>query len=312
MIQLTEIGEENRRLQSQFIRDARNAQIAQILLLPIVKGIPPASETLVFQIAMRNRHRTKQQGSQGYAHLVPSLCKWASQDSRLLLVSKRKDPKSPRYFATDVIEEVQGSPVPVIWALSKSGLYSIHTTLTSILRMLTVQALQIPRSPTEEFLISPAEIEMTTGDEEWLMLLKRALSGLKQVYIVIDTDVLKGSTSSKDQRRVVELMDKLLKQSRCDELNLKIIIIARRLADFPESPDAEEEPQVLRIYSDVLGKRNSRRQNSVRAAEDRASRYRAGCGRTKRFNGLAGLGLVHEAAPTADIRTQNLVPAGQC
>lgn len=261
---------------------------------------------------MRDRHRTKQQGSQGYAHLIPSLCDWASQDSRLLLVSGRKDPKSPRYFATDIIEGVQKSPVPIIWAFSKSHLHSTDTTLSDVLRMLTVQALQIPRSPTEEFLISPAEIEMTTANDEWLLLLKQALSGLKQAYIVIDTDILKGSTSRRDQHRAVGLMDKLLKQGQCIGLDLRIVLVARRFANVSESPNAEKDPQILRIcsdVSDVLEKGNANRRSfAIRVARERASRRRTGCGRAKRFAGLAGQVLVDGAAPSAEIETRNIIP----
>ena len=219
-----------------------------------------------------------------------------------MLVSGRKDLKSPRYFAVDIIKGVQKSPVPIIWALSKSGLNSTDTTLSDVLRMLTVQSLQIPRSPTEEFLISPAEFENTTTDEEWLHLLKRALSGLKQVYIVVDTSILKGCASKRDQHQVVELMDKLSKQSRCTGLDLKIILVARRLADVSESPSAKEEPRFLHICSDASGKVNAKRHNLViQAAKEQGPRYRAGCGRTKGFASLVGQALVDAADLTGGI-----------
>lgn len=258
---------------------------------------------------MRNRHRTRQRGSPGYAHLIPSLCDWASQGSRLLLVSGKKDPKNPRYFATDIVEGVQKSPVPVIWALSKSRLNSPRTTLSDVLCMLTVQALQIPRSPIERVPISPAEMEMTTASEEWLLLLKRALSGLKQAYIIIDTDILKGSTSRRDQHRAVGLMNNLLKQTQSIGLDLRIILVAGRFADVSESSNAEKEPQVLKMCSDVPERKNAQRRSfAVSAAKGRASRHRTGRGKDKRFAGLAGQVLVNTTARSRELGTWNAIP----
>ena len=237
---------------------------------------------------MRNHYRARGEAGPEYAHLLPSLNEWASQDHRLLMVSGRKNAKSPRHFAIDVIEEVQGSPVPVIWALSKSRLHGTESTLTDVLRMLTVQALQIPRSVTEEFLISPAEIESTADHKGWMKLLRRALRGLKQVYIVIDTDILRDGAGRKDQHVAVGLMNALLQESRGDGLDLKIVLVARKFAEDADSFD-EEAPQVLQLHSDAPERTGDRHRSRVNhTSKGRASRPATGRGRTKRSSGLAG------------------------
>ena len=262
-----------------------------------MKSLPPASETLTFQIAMRNRHRKRELESQDYAHLIPSLNQWAYQDHRLLMVSGRKDPKSPQHFAIDLIQEVQRSPIPIIWALSNSRLHGTETTLTDVLRLLTVQALQISRSATEDFVVSPAEIELTTAHDEWLKLLSRALRGLKQVYVVVDTDILKGSARSRNQHRAVELMGKLLRESRSDGLDLKIIITVRKFLDEWENCD-EEEPHILRLHSIAQERRGNRRGTRVpHTARGRASILPIRRGRAKRFTGLAGQLLISGPSP---------------
>ena len=252
-----------------------------------------------FQIAMRKRYRAKHHGSQEYGHLIQSLQQWASQDSGLLLIQGRKNPRGPIYFATDIVEVVSKSSIPIIWAFPKSRLHGADTPLTDVLRMLTVQALQIARpSPTEELLITPSEVENTTTDEEWLILLKRALSGLKHLYMVIDTSIMQNGGIRRDQRRTVELLDKLQKESRCNGLDLRAVLIARNFMDIPESscPDSDFRP--VRLSTDVVGQRSARHRSGV-AHKPKVNKWghRAGPGSLKCSTSSIGRVLVQPSVP---------------
>ena len=257
------------------IRSVWKGQLAQILVLPSVRNLPLASQTMAFQIAMRSRYRARNHGSPGYAHMIPRLQQWAPRSSSLLLVDGKNNPKGPIYFATDVVEAVSKTSIPVVWVLSKSRLDSANMLLTDVLRMLTVQALQIPRpSPTEETMISTSEIESTVTDEEWLVLLTRALSGLRQVYIVIDTGVLRNGSSERDQHRITRLADELLKQSRFRGLDLKIILVARKIVDLGKCGDMNSEMQPLRLSTDAADPSSGRLRGGVAHQPNRQkSRY---------------------------------------
>ena len=217
-----------------------------------------------FQVAMRKRYRAKHHGSQEYAHLIQSLQQWVSRDSGLLLVQGRKNPRGPIYFATDIVEVVSKSSIPIIWAFPKSRLHGADMPLMDILRMLTVQALQIARpSPAEELLITPSEIENTATDEEWLILLRRALSGLKRLYMVVDTSMMQSGAIRSDQLRAVELLDKLQKESRRNGLDLRAVLTARNFTNVIESSYPDSELRPLRLSTDAGGQRNNRHQSGV-------------------------------------------------
>ena len=191
--------------------------------------------------------------------MIPQLQQWAPRDSGLLLVDGRKDPKGPIYFATDIIEAVSQTSIPIIWTLSKSRLESANLYLTDVLRMLTVQALQIPRPfPVEEAMIFPSEIDSTIADEAWLVLLRRALSGLGQVYIIIDTGVLQSADSGRDQYRLLGLTEELLKQSRSHGLDLKIVLVARKFVDLEKVGNEDSRTQLLRLSADAAGPNSGR------------------------------------------------------
>ena len=252
-----------------------------------------------FQVAMRKRYRAKHHGSQEYAHLIQSLQQWVSQDCGLLLVQGRKNPRGPIYFATDIVEVVSKSSIPIIWVFPKSRLHGADTPLMDVLRMLTVQALQISRpTPTEELLITPSEIENTDTDEEWLILLKRALSGLKHLYMVIDTSIMQSGAIRSDQRRAVELVDKLQKESRCNGLDMRAVLIARNFMNIIESSCPDSELRPLRLSTDAVGQRNARhRSGVVHKPKVHKLGHRTGPGSLKRSTGSIGRVLVQPSVP---------------
>src|SRR5947209_20092886 len=117
-------------------------QMSQILALPSVRALPSPSDSLQFHLSARNRHRARQRYSVSCASLVPVLQSWASgSSSAVLLAQGKKDPKSARHFAADVIETVRASHVPVIWALA--GVRTGRLSCSDVFRSLLVQALQI-------------------------------------------------------------------------------------------------------------------------------------------------------------------------
>ena len=252
-----------------------------------------------FQVAMRKRYRAKHHGSQEYSPLIQSLQQWVAQDSGPLLVQGRKNPRGPIYFATDFVEVVSKSTIPIIWAFPKSRLHGADTPLMDVLRMLTVQALQLARpNPTEELLITPSEVESTATDEEWLILLKRALSGLKHLYMVIDTSIMQSGGIRSDQRRAVELVNKLQKESRCNGLDLRAVLIARNFMNINESSCPDSELRPLRLSTDAVGQRNARHRGGVvHKAKVHKLGHRTGPGSFKRSASSIGRVLVQPSVP---------------
>lgn len=240
------------------VRDIRDSQMAQILVLPSIKSLPMASQNLSYQIAVRNRDRARGIMSQGHSHLLPALQNWATQSSDLLLIEGKKDSKGPKYLATDIIEEISRSSMPIMWALSEGHAKDKTTSLVDILRLLSLQALRISRtSLTEHMLIAPAEIEAAVTSEEWLLLLQRALRGLKEAFIIIDTDILRGSTIRDYHSQAIGLMRRLMKECWGNGVHLKILLTARQFLQVV-GPNEDEMHAPVRLHTETTGVTTSR------------------------------------------------------
>ena len=209
---------------------------------------------------MRNRYRKKQCGVQGYANLIPQLERWALGESRLLLVEGEKKAQAPLHFVIDVVQMVSQSSVPIVWAFSNSHVNAAGNSLKKTLCSLAIQALQIPRDlSSEESFLTPAEIEGAVNDQDWLLVLKRAFSGIKQAYIVNDTAVWQNNSTRRDQRRIINLTNQLQEQSLLAGLGLKVILVARKFMDRVDNDVESSRLRPLRLSTDVAGPGKIRR-----------------------------------------------------
>ena len=255
--------------------------MAQILVLPSIKSLPMASQNLAYQIAVRNRDRARGIMTQGHPHLLPALQNWATQGSDLLLIEGKKDSKGPKYLATDIIEEISRGSMPIMWALSEGHAKDKTTSLVDILRLLTLQALKIPRtSLNEHMLITPAEIEGAVKSEDWLSLLQRALRGLKEAFIIIDTDILRGGAIRDYHSQAIGLMRRLMKECWGNGVYLKIILTARQFLQVV-GPNEDEVHAPVRLHTETTSVATSRYRSRYEKSHvtGRGSTPRGGRGR---------------------------------
>lgn len=244
------------RISSDMQAIARN-NMAQLRSIPVFSNVPQPLAVLRFNRSMRNRFRLRH-GPIAYTHVLPSLRQWmAAPPQRLLLAQARRDPKSARWFATDMIDLLQQSNVPVLWALPGAGFQVRGTSMSDILRSIAFQATQIDRtnSTTGGYEpVSAAEVASIKTDYEWLLVIKRALAGLSRAYVVIDADLVEHERYG-SQRRALESMARLVEL--CNHApRLKIILIARSFPINVDESESDEEDGPIRIYMDDFSQRN--------------------------------------------------------
>jgi len=225
--------------------------MTQILALPSVKTLPPPSDSLSFHLSARNRHRLRKQGQNSYGSLVSVLQRWASgSSSSILLAQVKSDPKSARDFAVDLIQTVRAADVPVIWALSASQLGPTGFSANDICRMLLLQAVEVNRSSLRDgdYSLSSTDFELSTPNG-WSAVLDRALRGLKQVYILVDIDLLK-YISSDDHKQLIEILRSLSESTSGGLMKRKVIIIARSTSGKSFGDGDYEKHPLTRVFTD--------------------------------------------------------------
>jgi hypothetical protein len=97
-------------------------------------------------------------------------------------------------FGTALVDYVQQSPIPVLWALQAPGPTKFAATTTvQLLKHLAMHVLR-SRGSTVEDQISPefnaTRIASASTTEHWTDILKHALSGMPIAYIVVDLNLL--------------------------------------------------------------------------------------------------------------------------
>ena len=94
-------------------------------------------------------------------------------------------------FLADSIMCIRQSNVPVIWALKTLDSTDFRMSLVDLLKYLTYQALKLQHMPTESSLsLNCARFQSARDENEWFNLLAASLASLKQIYIIMDLELL--------------------------------------------------------------------------------------------------------------------------
>jgi len=135
----------------------------------------------------------------------------------------------------NAIEEIRRAKVTALWALKTMGSTSGSTATNSsistvdLLKYLTSQALRFGPPPTERTLsLSCARFQSARTEKEWVDLLAASLSGLKQVFIVVDIELLSPDLALQADSTFTlpESFGELFAQlnQRCPDLVVKVIL----------------------------------------------------------------------------------------
>lgn len=163
---------------------------------------------------------------------------------KLQLFSQKKEPclmliEAPdaeksalRDVSTDLVEVLIDSHVPVLWVLDPAFMGNgKHLSMTIILRSLCLQAVNIigDQHGDKPIPLTAAQIEAATTPQQWLELLCHILSGLKRVYVVVNTGAQSEDDGighlNQDDPDWQTVFERLASTSR-ETLNLKMVLLS--------------------------------------------------------------------------------------
>jgi len=182
--------------------------------------------TLDSRLLFCRRHQARQRKNIDVLWHSFVLKQWScSTASAIILIQGFANKDTERILlGTAMVDYVQQSPIPVLWALQAPGPSKrAPTTTVQLLKHLAMQVFR-SRGSTVEDQISPEfnanRIAIASTIENWADILKHALSGTPLAYIVVDLNLLDQADN------LFACITQLIEI--CKPIKLKIAVISRR------------------------------------------------------------------------------------
>lgn len=108
------------------------------------------------------------------------------------MILETHNPNDDKTLLLSLLKQIQTANRPIIWALRFPDYMQMSLSLEDILRFLVMHALEINSDALAltSFPVTLPSLRAASSQSDWLSILNRALSGLEEVYIIIDPDLL--------------------------------------------------------------------------------------------------------------------------
>jgi hypothetical protein len=182
------------------------------------------------------------------------------------------NPSDDKALLLSLLQQVQTAHRPVIWALRFPDYSNRSLCLEDIVRTLVLHALEINSNAlvSTTFPITLPSLRAASSQRDWLSILSRSLSGLEEVYIIIDPDLLRFAAED-NKCSAVDLL--LALKDGINGTRLKIIIssfgIDKSYFSQHSMPDSWKVIRANNIQRQRLAKR--KRQHRARVHRIRKS-----------------------------------------
>jgi hypothetical protein len=236
-------------------------------------NLPTSGESLGYCQSVRAR------GSVRTSYRLPELStleKWSSAPRSSMLLTQNSSIQTTKNFLVDLIVLIQQNKYPIIWALRFPNFWDKKPTYGDILRMLVIQSIQMnPSAISGPTPITAVQLREASNETDWLNILKRALTGIAQVYIVIDAELLSLASENSTYRatRMIEKFPEIL-----TVMNVKIVVsmanIDQEYVTKNWDPKAWSRLQTGSAERGGLHSgRNARRQRKIRSRVNRSGTF---------------------------------------
>ncbi|KAH7325687.1 hypothetical protein B0I35DRAFT_116819 [Stachybotrys elegans] len=172
----------------------REVQLGQILSDPMFQKFPTSGQSLEYCKSMRDRRRASTALTVATRDKLRS---WSMQRASTFLITEAQSTRVAKDFNLNILGVIRESAAPALWALRYANYWEAKLDKIDLLRMLVTHALQINESVMKrtDYPITTAHLRDASTHEDWVQLFQRAISGMAQVFIVLDTDLLGHATS---------------------------------------------------------------------------------------------------------------------
>ena len=230
----------------------------QMLSLPFWNALPTSGESLQFCRSLRNRRRER-------VRLplpdVEKLALWASERTNAVLVIDTDVSMTAKLFMVDLVDLIINNGMPIVWAMRYADYWDQRISITDILHMLILQAMQVAvdRLFDSPFPVTVEQLREAASLGDRVAILRRLVSGMNHMFIALDADLLAHATMH-ERGLVLEMLDMLRMELPG---NVKIVItmssIGRAYAE-----ELEQSNACIRIQTGGSDWRRSRRQRGTK------------------------------------------------
>ncbi|KAK4951235.1 hypothetical protein LTR10_010208 [Elasticomyces elasticus] len=243
-------------------KDMRTAQ-----MIEAAKGdtFGEPMETMSFRLAFGKRHIRNRPVDLGYVWNMPALNRWSSQPSSAVLIIRGSMSARPESIivGTTLANHVRNAGVFVLWAFqSTPARQAVRTSGITLLKYLAMQTLKLNADAfanTASPAFNHTRIAAASTEEHWIHILASALVGVRDVYIVVDLDVLQtADDGSVETHQLVTSLQRLIRA--CPLTAIKIALISlRRTFSFRAQPYGWDELDITRASINRGGNSRSAR-----------------------------------------------------
>ena len=216
-----------------------NIQIGQILDLSSIGSLPTSGQSLEYCQTMQQRRRRRNR-NQTQLPDRSQVQLWSNQRLSSVLVMECSSTQIVADYLVDIINVIRQSNLTVLWALRFADFWSKGITCTEIIQMLILQALQVNPQAIHNNggTLTVANFREVENEEGWFAILNRALSGVPQVYLIIDGGIL-GHATGYNRSTATRWLSRFSQNLSC---TVKVVICAstidEKYAATAWSPDA--------------------------------------------------------------------------
>ncbi|KAF2770958.1 hypothetical protein EJ03DRAFT_326027 [Teratosphaeria nubilosa] len=162
---------------------------------------------------------------------------WSStkQSELLLMIGSSFQKPGTRAAGICLIDLIKSSGAPILWALKTDSSSSSCTAASTVelLRYLAWQALQLSASTLNIIAsvsanFNAARIASAASEEDWLDIIRIALSNHPRVFLVIDADFLNSATRDASQLAMLITMLSQISTPKSSRSILKTVVVSSR------------------------------------------------------------------------------------
>lgn len=202
------------------------------MVLSATKDTPLGSPLEAFRYCQAiSRARPKRQKME-YAHLTPIFSAWAASPSSSFIIVEGSAPSrsQTKDLATGLISVLREVGKPTVWAVNgRTALQPSEEDSIHVLKHLCSQVLQANneqaiRQVSNHFNASRVESAVTESD--WLQILQESLTGLPELFVVVDLELFGAASSSSSSSAQVLLFLRALKALLTNPQNVPVKVAA--------------------------------------------------------------------------------------
>lgn len=158
-----------------------------------MKRLPSSGESLGYCRSMRVRRRDR---TKLLLPAISTLQQWASEPKSSVLLMQSGSDQASKDFSAELTTLIRDTNLPIIWALRFPNYWQSELSWTDVLSMLVLQAIQLnPQALTDgSHPLTLKHLREAASEDDWLLILGRALLGIVRVFIVLDTDIIAHAT----------------------------------------------------------------------------------------------------------------------